>query len=267
MNGVTAVPSPAIQEASSVQLLAAPDSKFASEPAPVAESNSSLAVTASKELIRWQTRLLPFMTIFLGVMAAAFFLFSGLHIYNITKFVEAAEQEDIRSQIVSEVNRSATPTAGSNDTVEHSLLLLEADIVDKRYHQAAGLLMSRIWSRQLAFVTGMVMAFVGSVFILGKLSEGTSNISGGAGEWKVAITSASPGIILSLFGTVVIIASMYVKATLEVADGPAYVNVLRPVVVNANTAAAKAAGVEAGASAPLTLDDLKKLEQSKPKAP
>jgi hypothetical protein len=265
MNGVTVVPSPAIQEASSVQRLPAPESKSASELAPAMEPGSSLAVTANEELIRWQTRLLPFMTISLGVMAAAFFLFSGLHIYNITKFVEAAEQEDIRSQIVTEVGRSAAPAAGSNDTVEHSLLLLEADIVDKRYHQASGLLMSRIWSRQLAFVTGMVMAFVGSVFILGKLSEGTSNISGSAGEWKVAISSASPGIILSLFGTVVIIASMYVKATLEVADGPAYVNVLRP-VVNANTAAAKA-GVDGGPSAPLTLDDLRKLEQPKPKAP
>ena len=112
--------------------------------------------------------------------------------------------------------------------MEHSLLLLEADALDKRYHQAGGLLMSRIWSRQLAFITGMVMAFVGSAFILGRLSEDPTDISGGAGEWKVAITSASPGIILSFFGTVVIVASLFVRATLDVNDGPAYVQALHP---------------------------------------
>jgi hypothetical protein len=264
MNEVTAVPSPIVQEAPSVQLLPPPESTPTVHLTPASEPARA---ATNGDLIQWQTRLLPFMTIFLGLMAATFFLFSGLHMYNITKFVEAAEQEDIRSQIVNELHRSATPAATSSETIEHSLLLLEADVVDKRYHQAAGLLMSRIWSRQLAFVTGMVMAFVGSVFILGKLSEGTSNISGGIAEWKVAISSASPGIILSLFGTIVIIASMYVKATLEVSDGPAYVNVLRPVV---NAGAEAAEGSKTGASgsvAPLSLEDLKKLEQSKPKAP
>lgn len=214
------------------------------------------------DLIRWQSRLLPFMTGFMIFMALLFFLFSGLHIYQVTSFIKAADGADTREQIETEINKPTGRMLTADEVMEHSLLLLEADALDKRYHQAGGLLMSRIWSRQLAFITGMVMAFVGAAFILGKLSEDVTEVSGGAAEWKVAISSASPGIILSLFGTVVIVCSLFVRSTLDVNDGPAYVQALHP-----NTTLTIGAEGNPGLAteSPLDLKEMKGLRQQKEK--
>ncbi|HEX9199526.1 MAG TPA: hypothetical protein VF865_08195 [Acidobacteriaceae bacterium] len=214
-----------------------------------------------RDLILWQRRLLPFMTYFIVVMAAAFFFFSALHVYQVTKFIQAEHGEDIRSLIESEVDRPAGRALTPEEVTEHSLLLLEADTLDKRYHQAGGLLMSRIWGRQLTFIAGMVLAFVGAVFILGKLSEGTSQVSGGAAEWKVAISSASPGIILSFFGTVLLISSLFVRASLDVSDGPAYINAVH--VTSAAPTAAAAVPTAEKQVIPLDLSEIEKLEKHK----
>jgi hypothetical protein len=211
-------------------------------------------------LVRWQNRLLPFMTSFIIGMSAIFFLFSGLHVYQVTRFIQAADGPDTRAQIQNEISRPTGQPVTPDEVMEHSLLLLEADALDKRYHQAGGLLMSRIWSRQLAFITGMVMAFVGAAFILGKLSENVTEVSGGASEWKVAISSASPGIILSFFGTVVIVASLFVRASLDVNDGPAYVQALHP----GTTTAIKSPEIERKSpDSPPDLKELQRLEEQK----
>lgn len=213
-----------------------------------------------KDLLLWQRRLLPFMTGFIVSMAALFFCFSGLHLYQMSNFIEAEHGENIRALIESEIAKPTGDKLSSADVLQHSLLLLEADALDKRYHQASTLLMSRIWSRQLTFITGMVLEFVGAIFILGKLSESTSNLSGGYAEWKVAISSASPGIVLTFFGTVLLVSSLFVRASLDVADGPAYINMLRPPATS--TSPAGAAPVDSGTQ-PLNLDDLEKLGEQK----
>jgi hypothetical protein len=216
---------------------------------------------ASRDLAQWQLRLLPFMTRFVVVMAVGFFVFSGLHIYQVTRFIQRGDGLNVRSIIQNEIAKPTGQALTPDEVTEHSLLLLEADALDKRYHQAGGLLMSRIWSRQLAFITGMVMAFVGAVFILGKLSEDRSEASGGAGEWKVAISSASPGIILSFFGTVLLVSSLFVRATLDVSDGPAYLNAVR--FPSASPPHATATPTE---PAPLDLKEMERLDAARRKA-
>lgn len=94
--------------------------------------------------------------------------------------------------------------------------------MDKRYRQASALLMSRIWTRQLAFMTGMVLAFIGAVFILGKLSEARTDVSLGDDHWKTAISSSSPGLILAFFGTVLLGTALIVQPKIEVQDRPVY---------------------------------------------
>ena len=226
---------------------------------------SSPDKAADRELLRWQRRLLPFMTGFVVAMAGAFFIFSGLHLYQVTRFIETEHGQNIRGLVESEIAKPTADQLTSDVVTQHTLLLLEADTLDKRYHQASALLMSRIWSRQLAFITGMVMAFLGAVFILGKLSESASQISGGTADWKVVITSASPGIILSVLGTVLLVSSLYVRANLDVNDGPAYVNALRRPVPNSSTTAAPDRTNDA--SRPLDLEDLQKMEPQENGAP
>lgn len=230
---------------------------------PKEEGAFAAARPADRELVRWQRRLLPFMTGFVVAMAAVFFIFSGLHLYQVTAFIETEHGQNIRALIESEIAKPTADKPTSDNVTQHALLLLEADTLDKRYHQASALLMSRIWSRQLAFITGMVMAFLGAVFILGKLSESASQISGGGAEWKVAITSASPGIILSFLGTVLLVSSLYNRASLDITDGPVYVNRLRRPVASSGTAATGSAKTDG----PPTLEELQGLHQQNGAAP
>lgn len=224
--------------------------------APVAQQQ------VGRDLLIWQRRMLPFMTVFLVAMAAVFFCFSGALLYQVTSFIDAQPGQDIRSTIQGEIAKPVAADLTSEDIVDHSLLLLEADALNKRYREANALLLSRIWSRQLAFITGMVLAFVGAVFILGKLSESSSHISGGASGWKVGISSASPGIILSFFGTVLLVSALFLQSTLDVTDGPAYVSVL-PQRFRVANPTANAPAKANDPTQPLDLNQLQQLGQKK----
>src|SRR5215471_3551722 len=132
--------------------------------------------------------------------------------------------ENIRAIMQSRVAAGSGDVRTAAQATQDSLLLLESDALDKRYHQASALLMSRIWTKHPSFLTGMVLALLGATFILGKLSEGTSNISGGGAGWKADISSASPGIILAFFGTVLLSISLVVQPPIEVEDKPVYIS-------------------------------------------
>jgi hypothetical protein len=197
---------------------------------------------SEKELLRWQRKLLPFMVAFMVALAVAFFAMSIYDVLQVKDAVFMEHGENIRAIMQSRV--AARP--GENRTVAEStqeaLLLLESDALDKRYHQASALLMSRIWTKHLSFLTGMVLALLGATFILGKLSESTSNISGSGAGWKAEISSASPGIILAFFGTVLLSISLVVQPPIAVDDKPVYVSgigVVNPVQIVAKPSAAE----------------------------
>ncbi|HMF91628.1 MAG TPA: hypothetical protein VKL40_13370 [Candidatus Angelobacter sp.] len=185
-----------------------------------------VSVKHDVELVKWQKRLLPVMTLFVIVLAMAFFLLSTKTLNSVDSFVQA-EHGELRDQINRLINQSK-PADNADDSVRRGLLLLEADALDRRYHQASALLMSRIWAKHLAFMTGMIMAFIGAIFILGKLSESPSAISGGGSQWNVSVTSASPGIFLAFFGTTLVALSIVIHDNIDVHDGPAY---LRSVIL------------------------------------
>ena len=177
------------------------------------------------ELLKWQNRLLPVMAGFVIALALAFFALSMRTLHNVDQFVQS-EHGELRDQIKALINTREPESA--DDVIRRGLLILEADALDRRYHQASGLLMSRIWGKNLAFMTGMIMAFLGAIFILGKLSESPTAVKGGASNWNVSITSASPGILLAFFGTVLVALSIVIHENIDVKDGTAY---LRSVTV------------------------------------
>lgn len=176
----------------------------------------------SAELIRWQRRLLPFLTWFMVGLAAAFFAFAVLDIIQVRSYVEGTHSANISELIRRQIDRQPAASTKPADIFQQSLLLLEADTLEKRYHQASGLLMSRVWTKHLAFITGMVLAFLGATFILARLSESPTNLSGAAAEWKVQVSTASPGIVLCLFGTILLVTSLVVETKIEVRDVPVY---------------------------------------------
>ena len=179
------------------------------------------------DLVKWQRTLLPVMTLFVIALATLFFVFSINTLHQVNDFVQG-EHEELRAQIKDVIKPKPADT--TQDAIQRGLLLLEADALDRRYHQASALLMSRIWGKHLAFMTGMIMAFLGAIFILGKLSESPSAVSAYTSGWSVSLTSASPGILLAFFGTVLVALSIAIQGNIDVHDGPAY---LRSVTLQA----------------------------------
>lgn len=206
--------------------------------APVATPESS--IYARRELARWQHKLLPFMSRFLIVLAIAFFAVSAVDVYQTRMFVRNESSAAIRTKV--EELLQAQKDAPALDPIVKTLLLLEADTLDKRYRQASALLLSRISTRQLAFITGMVLAFIGAVFIIGKLSESTSDVSLGGSGMKAAISSSSPGLILAFFGTALIGIALVMQTHIEVQDRPVY---FTTVGILKNTGAAPASRADA----------------------
>jgi len=80
------------------------------------------------------------------------------------------------------------------------------------------------------------MALLGAVFILGKLKESPSKLSGSSEGWRMDIVSASPGIILACLGTVILIVAVTSQTQISVTDRPVYITPY--MVQNPGTAAA-----------------------------
>lgn len=205
----------------------------ATQPEKALEPKVSPTVHHDPELARWQRKLLPTMTLFVIALAIAFFVLSTRTLSGVGAFIqgEHGELRDQIKEVLSQSQQAGTP----DDVIRRGLLLLEADALDRRYHQASALLMSRIWAKHLAFMTGMIMAFMGAIFILGKLSESPTSINSEATQWKLAITSSSPGILLAFFGTALVAISIVIHESIDVRDGPAY---LQSVILQSDSPAA-----------------------------
>lgn len=108
-----------------------------------------------------------------------------------------------------------------------TLAMLEQNALERRYHQANVLLMSRTWTRYLGFMTGMLMALVGAAFVMGKLREESSALALRNAAIEASITTASPGLVLCLLGTVLMLVTIVTHNEIETRDAnPLYTRVL-----------------------------------------
>ncbi|AMM52434.1 hypothetical protein TH61_16280 [Rufibacter sp. DG15C] len=104
------------------------------------------------------------------------------------------------------------------------LAQLEADVINRRYHQANVSMMLTLWIKYLSFLTGIILTMVGSIFILGRINDLNTTVNYDTPNFgKIAFQSSSPGIILSLIGMVLILASFQSKSIGEIQDTAIYV--------------------------------------------
>lgn len=101
-------------------------------------------------------------------------------------------------------------------------ILLESIAIARRYHQANVLLMSRVWARYLGFVTGMILALVGAVFILGKLQEAQTEVGASAANADFSLKTTSPGLVLAVLGVALMVTSIVTHHDIETRDTPIY---------------------------------------------
>ena len=173
---------------------------------------------------KWQKKLLPFMIIVLSLVMLFFFTASALQLYYLHQRIERSPELDLNPALA--LLDSNPSGASERDKLEvgrwKTLTILEGNALQRRYHQANVLLMSRIWTGYLGFVTGMILALVGATFILGKLRESESQVDAGSELWKLSITTASPGLVLALLGTILMITTMVSHYEIKVDDGQLY---------------------------------------------
>jgi len=173
---------------------------------------------------KWQEKLLPFMIIVLSLVMLFFFTATAFQLYYLHHRIQQSPALDLNPALGDLQSNPAG--ASQKDKLQiarwKTLSILEGNALQRRYHQANVLLMSRIWTGYLGFVTGMILALVGATFILGKLRESESKVDAGSEVWKFSMTTASPGLILALLGTILMITTIIGRYEIQVADGQLY---------------------------------------------
>jgi hypothetical protein len=148
-----------------------------------------------------------------------FFAASLVQLYYLDTRIEKLPAPDyVRYGLAPDTARVAQPSP------ELRLLAsLDLTLMERRYHQANVFLMGRLWISYLGFVTGMILALVGAVFILGKLREDTTEASGKApGGIEAALRTSSPGIVLAALGVVLMIATIVTNHPIHTADSAVF---------------------------------------------
>ena len=70
----------------------------------------------------------------------------------------------------------------------------------------------------------MICTLVGAIFILGKLQEPPSALSGDAASWKFSLNTSSPGIVLATLGTILMVTTLVVPARIELEDKATFIS-------------------------------------------
>jgi hypothetical protein len=103
-----------------------------------------------------------------------------------------------------------------------ALITLEQQALARRYDQAAAIVSSKLWTRFMGFVTGMLLALIGAAFVLGKLREQTSTVAAAGHGLQLSLTSASPGLVLSTLGVALMGLAIASSFEIQTTDVPIY---------------------------------------------
>jgi hypothetical protein len=173
------------------------------------------------DLLRWQYRLLPWAIGLLLALAVFFFASTWIQFDRLSAAMQARQPDAIEGTFAAYEKRG-----GAQDLPYlqwKTRTLLERKVVEHRYQQVNATLLLRTWTRHLGFLTGMILSFIGGIFILTKLSEGRSEVSGETGVVKASLATNSPGIVLTVVGGAIMIASLIVEYRFSTRDLPAYI--------------------------------------------
>jgi hypothetical protein len=168
----------------------------------------------------------------ISLLAIFFFVSSLIQIEKLNRSVALENNTEVRAVLT---NLDADAAKLSTDAKIELLkwkarATLEADLVRRRYQQVRSTLQLRAWTRHMGFMTGMIMAFVGAIFIMSKLKEQETNLTGEYQAVKWGLATSSPGIVLATLGTALMFVTIMVDYTFDTRDVAVY---LEPAVPGA----------------------------------
>lgn len=173
---------------------------------------------------RWQRRLLPLMAGSI-VLLAGFFLVASL--YQLNRLQESASFSslDLEATFQRFDEQDRGKDISQFEYLQLRVLsLLEQNAIEHRYQQANAAMLARVWTRYLGFLTGMILALVGSAFILGKLQTDPTEIDAASDLWKASLKTTSPGIVLAVLGTILMFTTLLVPFEISTKDAAVYLH-------------------------------------------
>ncbi len=176
---------------------------------------------------RWQAAMRPLMIVMLVGLTLFFFVATLFQVARLNERIDASPKLDSASLLLPAACAAGRSEAACGAERRTNIAVtLEAHTIALRHHEASVLLMAALWSRYVGFITGMILALVGAAFILGKLSDtGTTVGVGGEGAAaKLALTTASPGIVMVIAGVVLMTLTITTLQQFSTRDAAIYFN-------------------------------------------
>lgn len=218
------------------------------------------------QLFSWQNKLLPWLVIMPTLLIILFIYLATRQMQRFNSVIDAKE-ESVIEKLIPTVADSVlyNKLKGNMEYIRWiTLARMEEKSLDRRYSQGGLLLVSRIFTKYLGFFTGMILAIVGAVFIIGKLQESDSDIEGAMSDQiKLKIVSSSPGIIFGVLGTVLMLSTILQHAEISVKDQPLFLNPANVYVNSANTLSADSLSKQK--THQITQEELEELEKDNTK--
>lgn len=178
---------------------------------------------ASSSTQQWQEKLLPFMARMVLGLTLFFFLASCAQLIYLHWTIKNSPELDLRPYSFNSATVDAADEQQKLAAAKlQALVDLEAYSLRRHTHQANVLLMARVWTRYLGFVTGMILALVGATFILGKLQIATTDVNARVQMAELSIKSSSPGLILVFLGVLLMLATIVTHHQIETTDTAVY---------------------------------------------
>jgi hypothetical protein len=172
--------------------------------------------------IQWQLLLLPLMSRMVKWLAVFFFIASFVQLAYLHWTISKSPALDMQGPLSLLSAPVTSPQSVASVARLKAIIVLEANGLEQQYHQANVLLMSRIWTSYLGFVTGMILSLVGASFVLGKLREPASELTVKTTPSDVSFRSASPGLILAVLGTILMLTTIVTNHRIDVTHRAVY---------------------------------------------
>ncbi|MXO60466.1 hypothetical protein GRI89_13050 [Altererythrobacter salegens] len=150
-----------------------------------------------------------------------FFISSWIQFDRLSASINAAQDDPIAT--VFSDYEAKNPTPDIDYLKWKTRTLLERDVIGHRYRQVNATLLLRAWTCHLGFLTGMILSFIGGIFILTKLSEDVTQIGAEGGGLKGSLATSSPGIVLTVVGGVLMGITLVADYQFTTRDIPAYI--------------------------------------------
>jgi hypothetical protein len=178
---------------------------------------TALALTGDRV---WQKGMLPLMVRLVLALTVFFFAVSLIQLTYLHWTIKEVPALDLSPALANFQNNPPTTFDQRIKLAELQMLAaLDAGTMEHRYHQVTAALMARVWKGYMGFVTGMIMAMVGALFILGKMQDTTVSLSPD-GDGAVSIKSTSPGLIMGALGVLLMATTIVVNHRIDVVDAP-----------------------------------------------